>query len=438
MKMMNILKKVDGLPIAPVSDGTDIQNKILSDELDFKIHKFKSNLEYNGWIVPKKWGVKKAQILKNGKIVYDGLTHPLGVIGYSESFVGKVTLKELKKHLYFSKESPKDIVYHCDQYYKPHRKLWGFSVPYNLFKKLKTGDYFVDLKTIHVTDSMKVLEYDHFGHSKKTIVLNAHNCHAAQLNDGPSGYVVGIEVLKRLRSQKTRYSYKLLIAPEHFGTVFYLHHFTPKKLKALKYCIFLEMLGNDWPHFALQETFMGNSDLDMAAHHLLKNWFSNYRWDKYRKVVGNDENVWEAPGIEIPTISLSRCRKSDYYYPQYHLSSDNISIMNEKRLDESVEMVLGIIDIMEKNCRIKRKFTGLIALSNPKYNLYFSYPDPSSKEKISKNQLKWNHLMNCVTRYFDESLTVLEIAEKFELPFDQVYSYLLKFKDKKLIDFVYD
>lgn len=438
MKMIDILRKVDGLPIAPVSDGTDIQNKILSDELNFKIHKYKSGLEYNGWTVPKKWEVKRAQIFKNGKLIYDGKTHPLGVIGYSLPFKGRVSLEELKNHLYYSKTSPKEIVYHCDLYYKPFRNLWGFSIPYSLYKNLKQGFYEVDLQTFHSNDYMKVLEYDHKGTQKQTIILNAHNCHAAQLNDGPSGYVVGVEVMKRLKSKKTRFNYKLIVAPEHFGTVFYLSKLPTEIIKSFTYCIFLEMLGNNWQNFALQETFNGGTEIDVAAHHFLKYNYPNYWWDRYRKVVGNDENVWEAPGIEIPTISLSRCKSSDYYYPQYHLSSDNIRIMCEKRLNEAVESVLGILNILEKNCKVMRKFTGLIALSNPKYDLYFNYHDPSSKEKVSKVKLKWNHLMNCVTRYFDGRSTILEIAEKFELPFSDVYDYLFKFKEKGLVDFIYE
>ena len=434
--MMEILKKIDGLPVSHVSAGADEQNKILSEELSFKILEYKSGREHNGWTVPHKWEVVKAEIRKDGKLIYDGKKHPLGVIGYSESFKGKLNLSKLKEHIYYKKDAPDNIVYHCDLYYKPYRKLWGFSMPYSLFFKLEDGEYDVDLETKHTEGTMKVLEYTHKGKTDKTIILHAHNCHTAQLNDGPSGYVVGIEAMKRLAKMNTNYTYKLLIAPEHIGTVFYLADLDPEVLSTYKFCVFLEMLGNN-SRFALQETFTGETELDRAAKHYLSHAFPDFYFDKFRKVVGNDETVWEAPGIEVSTISLSRCESPSFYYKEYHLDSDNISIMREDKLEESVKTVLGIINILETNCFLRREFTGLIALSNPKYDLYLQPgTDPSSKIDITENQSKWNYLMDCLPRYFNENISILDIAIKHDVPYDSLYAYLLKFKEKKLIEFV--
>ena len=433
--MMQILREIDGLAVAPVSPNTDKQNRILISELPFKVYKFRSESEHNGWVVPHNWFVKKALIKKNGKVIYNGKSHPLSVVGYSKTFNGFVPLEELKKHLFYNKNAPNNIVYHCDFYYKPFKRTWGFSVPYNFYKKMKKGKYEIILETEDSIGQMKVLVYTHKGASSDTIIINAHNCHAAQLNDGPSGYVVGIEFMKRIRKLKTRYSYKLIIAPEHLGTVFYLASLSSKDIKSFKYCVFLEMLGNNNPVIALQESFNGDSEIDMAAHHYLKNSKHNYWSDKYRKIVGNDENVWESPGIEVPTISLSRCKKGSCY-PQYHLDSDNINIISKEKLEESVDVLSGILNILENNFRMKRKFKGLVALSNPKYDFYFRVEDPSIDSKVSKEGLQWNYLMNRLPRYFDENHSVLQIAEEFNLKFDDVYNYVNKFREKGLIDFV--
>ncbi|MEK7478404.1 MAG: DUF4910 domain-containing protein [Patescibacteria group bacterium] len=435
-KMMQVLKKVDGLFITPVSDGADAQNEILCQELPFKVLEYKSGREHNGWVVPQKWEVIRATIKKEGKLIYDGKKHPLGVIGYSDSFKGKIKFKDLKGHLFYKENAPDNIVYHCDLYYKPFKKLWGFSLPYNIYKKMKDGDYEIDLETQRIDGTMKVLEYTKSGKTMETIILNAHNCHAAQLNDGPAGYAVGIEVLKRLSKKDTKYTYKLVIAPEHMGTVFYLAGLKNNLLKYYKYCIFLEMLGNENPRFALQETFSGDTDLDKAASNYLK-FNAKFYQDRFRKIVGNDETVWEAPGIEIPTISLSRCENSRFFYPEYHLDSDNIKIMKEDKLEESVNAVLGIIDTLETNCFLKRKFSGLIALSNPKYNLYLSPgTDPSMKLDNAETRAKWNYLMDCLPRYFNKNISILDIAIKHDLPYKELYNYLLKFKEKKLVEFI--
>jgi len=436
---MEILKKIDGLFITPVSDGADLQNRILCDELPFKVIRYPSGKEFNGWVVPKKWEVLKAEIKKNNRLIYDGTKHPLGVMGYSESFQGKVPLEDLKKHLYFFKDAPDNIIYHCDLYYKPHLKLWGFSVPYNFFKNLKGGIYEINLQTKHSRGEMKVLEYEHKGKSREAIILNAHNCHAAQLNDGPAGYVAFIEAMKRLKGRKTRYTYRLVIAPEHLGTVFYLAGLDEKTIKNFKLGIFMEMIGHSNPGFSLQESFTGKSLIDKIAHHVLKFYAKRYWNAPFRSFLGNDECVWEAPGYEVPMISLSRCESRDLLYPQYHLDSDNLKIMREDKLEETVKIILQIIDVLEKNCMLKRKFSGLIALSNPKYNLYISPGDPAIRDMENMpDRFKWNDLMNHAFRYFDKNISILDIAIKHSLPFGIVYDYFVKFKEKGLIDFVYD
>ncbi len=435
--MIEILKKIDGLFTAPVASGTDEQNRILREELPFKILEYKSGREHNGWVVPDKWEVKKAEIRKDGALVYDGKKHPLGVIGYSQSFQGKITLAELKEHLFYKTDLPKDLVYHCDLYYKPYRKLWGFSVPYELYKSLVDGEYEIDLMTSHTVDTMKVLEYTHKGKSAKTIILNAHNCHAAQLNDGPTGYVVFTELMKRLQNRPTKYTYRLIVAPEHLGTVFYLGDLAAKEIAHFKLGIFMEMVGHENPKFALQESFTGRSLIDRIAHHVLRHKSRGYWSAPFRKIIGNDESVWEAAGYEVPTISLSRCEAIGKFYPEYHSSRDNIGIIREDMLEETLQMLLLMVDILEKDCVLRRRFTGLIALSNPKYDLYIQPgTDPSMPESVSQARPKWNYLMDCLPRYMDESMSVFDIAVKHDLPFDEVYSYLVKFRDKGLVEFI--
>jgi len=426
-EMMDLLKSFYKNRMAPASNGVEKTNKTLREELPFKVHKFKTGSEYNGWIIPKKWEAKKAIIKKNGKIIYDGMKSPLGVVGYSKSFKGRIKLKELKKHLFYTKKFPNELVYHCDYFYKPWKVDWGFSIPYNLFRKLKEGEYEVELITDYKRGEMQVLDFFIPGKSKETILLNAHNCHAGQADDGPSGIVVGIELMKYLMKRENYYSYRLIIAPEHLGTIFYLKNC--KKWKDFKYCIFLEMLGNK-SKFALQESFNGDTELDRAFYHVLKHKYKNFRADKFRKIVGNDETVWESAGYEIPTVSISRSG-----YTQYHTTLDNEEIISPKKLKESFELLTYVINVLENNYRMKRQFKGLIALSNPKYNLYIDQADPSIRPKIPKEQENWNYLMDCMPRYFDMNKTILDISEKHGIFHLDLLKYLMGFEKKGLIRF---
>jgi len=288
LKMINLLKKIYTLRLAPVSPDTDKAVEILRKELKFNIHEFPSLTEYNGWIVPQSWEVKKAEIRSNGKLIYDGKKHPLGVMGYAKSFQGKVSLKELKKHLTYRKDWPNAIGYHCDYYYKPWRSDWGFSVPYSLLKNMKEGEYEINLQTSFTKNTMKVLDFFLPGIINNVIFFNAHNCHAAQANDDISGVVVSTELMKRLSKKKLRYSYRLIIAPEHLGTIFYLANLPDEEIKNIKFGFFLETLGNN-NRFALQKSFFGNTYLDNACEHYLSSNYPDSFIDNFRKIVGNDE-----------------------------------------------------------------------------------------------------------------------------------------------------
>lgn len=429
--MIKLLKSIYPLRLAPNSPDTDKCVEMLKSKLPFTIHEFKTEEETNGWAVPYSWSVEKAEIRKNGKLIYDGLSHPLGVMGYAKSFQGKVRLDELKRHLTYRKDWSNAIGYHCDYYYKQWLADWGFSIPYSLYTRLEDGEYEIDLQTVFTDGTMKVCDYFLQGKKNDTIIFNAHNCHAGQANDDISGVVVGVELMKRLSKRKNKYSYRLIICPEHLGTVFYLSSLSNEQVEAFKYCFFLEALGNN-NRLALQESFTGETILDRACHHYLTYNHPEYFSDKFRKIIGNDETVWESPGFEIPTVSLTR-----FPFPEYHTSMDNEDIILENKLTESVDAVLGILSILESNCRMKRHFDGLIALGNPKYDLYISPgTDPSIPCDTEESQKKWNYLMDCLPRYFDEKTSILDIAEKHQLPFRELYDYIHKYQGKELVEFV--
>jgi hypothetical protein len=46
---------------------------------------------------------------------------------------------------------------------------------------------------------------------------------------------------------------------------------------------------------------------------------------------------------------------------------------------------------------------------------------------------RWGYLQDCLPRYFDGSVTVLDIAETHDLPFVELYEYIERFEKKGLI-----
>lgn len=430
--MIELVARLSKLRLGPNSAGADRCAEMLCEELPFTVHEFEAGNECNGWIVPWKWDVDEAKIYDaSGSLIYDGMHHPLAVIGYSRPFTGRVSAEELRKHLFYTDVFDDALVYHCDLYYKPSRKEWGFSVSKRFYDSLSDGEYRVDLRTRFEPGTMKVLEYTLPGSTNDLVVLNAHNCHPFCSNDDLSGIAVGIEVVRRLESWSgRRFSYRLLIAPEHLGTVFYLNRLDPDEVKRLRWGIFLESLGTDGP-LAFQRSFTGVSLIDRALGNVLRHGCTEWRTEPFRKVVGNDETCWEAVGYEVPFPSLSRMP-----YPEYHTSRDGPDILEASSFEEAVRVVLDAFQVLERDGVMTPKFRGLVALSHPCFDLYKPFWDPSEPERHEIDDIarRWNYLMDCLPRYFDGSIRILEIAERHELPFRSVADYVEEFREKGLIE----
>lgn len=419
------------IDFAPVSPGADAGNKRLMEELPFCVHEFKSGQEKNGWVIPDSWSYGKAEIRKDGKLIYDGRKHPLGVVGYSKSFQGKVQLDELKRHLFFSREQPEAIVFHCTHFFRPAERDWGFCVPKKLYDELRSGEYEVDLCVDSRPGKMKVLEYTLPGESDETIFFHAHNCHPAQANDDISGVATGVELMKRIgKLENRKFTYTLLVSPELLGSFYWLDSLGDAKASKLKFGVMLKSVGNNAP-LKLQKSFSGNTAIDLAAMNAMKEKNPAFEWGPFRRVYGNDETVFEAPGYEIPTVSLTR-----YPFPEYHTSLDTPAIISEDSLKEAVQVALSMVNSLEKNANLRRKFKGLIALSHPRYDLYQRFYNPAEKDGPSRAQVsQWYYLMTDMFRFFDGNHSILQISEKYDLPFPAVYEYFLKVRERGLIEF---
>ncbi len=431
---MSIKKIIEDLYLtdfAPVSPGADQAVERFRQELDFKVHQFPSGLEKNGWLIPESWNYTRAEILRDGKTIYNGRHHPMGVVGYSPPFKGVVDREELRKHLYFSQEQPEALVFHCTHFFRPLERDWGFCVPKSFYDNLLDGHYEVVIEAESKPGTMKVLEYTLKGTSTDTILFHGHNCHPGQANDDLSGCAVGIELLKQLSDlPNRRFTYTLLISPELFGTFYWLDSLSEKTVQTLKYAVMLKSVGNK-ADIKLQHSYFGDTFIDLAARNAVRTHCPQFTEGAFRRVYGNDETLFEAPGYEIPTISLTR-----YPFPEYHTSLDTPDTIEESTLEETVAILRQIVFCMEENVLLQRHFKGLLALSNPRYNLYQPYWNPAEKAGPKRGeQTDWHYLMIDMFRDFEKNISLLEIAERHRLPFPEVHHYLSKLKATGAISF---
>lgn len=394
-----------------VSDGFDNALKYISKIIPLKIHKIPFGTKCWTWTVPEKWSVDSAYIKDlYGRTLLDVKDHPLHVMSYSLPIDKTVNREELLKHIYSRPDRPKAIPFE----FKYYQRDWGFCIQHNRLKEFKDNKYKVFIDSKFEKGYLKVGDYTMKGKTKKTIVLIAHLCHPCQVNDDLTGVAVLIDIAKEMSKKKPYYTYKFLIVPETIGSIAYLSQ-NEKIIPNLKYGMFLEMLGNNNMH-ALQLTRQGNTYLDRVARYVMTKKLKNHREGAFRKIVSNDEMVFNGPGINVPTISISR-----FPYPEYHTSDDNPNIITEERLLHSKNLILDIINILEKDYTPKRRFLGPVFLSG--CGLWVDW-------RVNK---KLNQNIEQIMLLLEGDKTVFEIANELDMEFDEVLNYINKFLAKRLV-----
>jgi aminopeptidase-like protein len=327
---------------------------------------------------------------------------------------------------------PDALMFHCMWQYRPWDADWAVSMPHSIYSTLGPGRYRVELETEHAPGEMLVAHCHKAGRSNKTIVFNSHTCHPHMANDGLAAGAVLIRLMQKLMSKDTYYSYRLVMGPEHLGTVFYLRDLPRTDIDRLVGGIFEEMPGTRGAVKATS-TFIGSQKLDSAVANSLKHHARDHALVPWRKGAGNDETVWEAPGYEVPFVEITRCEDQFAPFREYHSSLDTPDLMDERQLDEMLLVMEKIVDALERDVVMHRQFDGLICLSNPAYDLYMERPDPTVVKNLAAQSEDWGHLLDCLLRYFDGGISVLDIAERHNLPFDELRKYIGRFEQKGLV-----
>lgn len=410
--MMELINDIWFKPRNLVSDDYDESLKYISKIIPLKIHEIPSGTQCWTWVVPEKWVVKDAWIEDlEGCRLLDLKNHPLHVISYSLPIDKIVTKDELEKHLHTRPDRPDAIPFE----FKYYEKNWGFCIQHNKLKEFTKDRYRVFIDSKFEKGSLKVGDYTIQGRSDETIVLVAHLCHPAMVNDDLTGVSVLVEIAKELSKKNNYYTYKCLFLPETIGSIAFLSQ-NEDLIPKLKYGIFLEMLGNNNIH-ALQLTRQGDTRIDRISRKVMKNKLDNYREGPFRKIISNDEMVFNGPGINVPMISISR-----FPYPEYHTSDDNPSIITLERLTESKNLILEIIDIIDTDYIPKRKFKGPIFLSG--LGLWVDW----------RVNMKLNKNIEQIMLMLEGDKSIFDISEELDMEFIDVLDYVNKFADKGLIE----
>lgn len=298
------------------------------------------------WTVPDEWNIRDAWIADaRGERVVDFRRSNLHVVSYSTPVRARLTLAELRPRLHTLPDHP-DWVPYRTAYYQP---AWGFCLRQRELDALPDGEYEVTIDATlapgHLTYGELVLP----GDTADEVLLSMHVCHPSLANDNLSGIAVSAAVAQALAGRaRRRYTYRFVYAPGTIGAITWLaqHRAAPPRVR---HGLTLVCLGDASP-FTYKRTLAGSTEIDRAAARALADAGRPHQLIDFFPY-GYDERQYNSPGFRLAIGSLMRGRHGKF--PEYHTSADDLAFISAERLQESLDVVLGIVDVLEGNRRYR-------------------------------------------------------------------------------------
>ena len=370
------------------------------------------------WTIPKEWKVNDAYIVTpTGEKICEFSENNLHLLGYSIPFNGKVSLVQLKEHLYTLPEQPNAIPY-ITSYYKGR---WGFCLSQDQFNQLEDGEYYVKIDTEHFDGVLNFAELVIPGRSSKEVFLSTYICHPSMANNELSGPAVVTFIAKWLSEiSELNYTYRIIFIPETIGSITYLSLHSDEMKQRTFSGFNVSCVGDDRAYSYLPSR-NGNTLSDHIAKHILKHTdpnFKTYSWlDR-----GSDERQYCAPGIDLPIASIMRTKYGEY--PEYHTSLDDLeNVVTPQGLDGGYWAIRRAIEAIERNKKYK-----VTVLCEPQMGKRALYPTLSSKNSGEEVRLMMDFISLC-----DGNSSLLGIAEKLSIPVWKLYDLADKLESHCLI-----
>ncbi len=398
-EMYDFIKELYPICRSITGNGMRETLRILQRYIPLEIHEVPSGTQVFDWTVPKEWNIRDAWI-KNarGERVVDFRKSNLHVVSYSLPVKARMTLEELKPHLYTLPDHPDWIPYKTSYY----RENWGFCLSHSQFLQLEEGGYEVFIDSMLEDGSLTYGELYLPGEEENEILISSHVCHPSLANDNLSGVSLSTLLARQLNSVAHRYSYRFLFIPGTIGAITWLA-LNENKTSRIKHGLVISGVG-DSGDITYKKSRRGDAEIDRIAGHVLKQSGKPYHIEDFSPY-GYDERQYCSPGFNLPVGRLS---KSPYgKYPEYHTSEDNLKFVHPEYLEDSFSTLMEILHILEYN----RSYINLNPKCEPqlgKRGLYSS---------VGNNELALLWVLNLS----DGSQSILDIAERSGLGFNAIH-----------------
>ncbi len=385
-------------------DGVRETLRILGERVPYQVSEVPSGTAVFDWTVPQEWNINDAYILDaSGKRIVDFADCNLHVVSYSTPVRTTLSLQELKQHIFTLPDAP-DVIPYRTSYYSP---FWGFCMAHRQLEALADGTYEAVIESSLEDGSLTYGEYVHPGQSSEEILLSAHICHPSLANDNCSGLALLTELARRLQSIKTRYTYRILLAPGTIGAITWLAR-NEERTEKIRAGLVMSCVG-DAAQLSYKQSRRGTALIDRAMAHIFEHKSLGARIEEFSPY-GYDERQYCSPGFNLPVGLLQRSRFGTF--PEYHTSGDNLEFLSPSHLADSFDTIVDLLNILDND----RRLINLAPKCEPQLGRRGLYASVGGDSEAPKR----NMAMLWVLNQSDGDHTLLDIAERSALPFQTI------------------
>ena len=395
-------------PICRSITGNGVREtlNIVKEHIPLEIHKVSTGTEVFDWTVPKEWNIKDAYVKNSkGERIIDFGKSNLHVVNYSTPVKTKVSLAELKEHLFTLPDHPDWIPYRTSYY----KESWGFCLSYEQFLELEDEEYEVCIDASLEEGHLTYGEYFLKGESSDEVLISCHTCHPSLCNDNLSGVALVTFLAKYLSPLSLRYSYRFLLIPGTIGSITWLC-LNEAQVSRIQHGLVVACVG-DSGHSTYKKSRRGNAEIDKAIAHVLRRSGQDYEILDFSPY-GYDERQFCSPGFNLPVGSLTRTPHGRF--PEYHTSADNLDLVRPEYLADSFSKYLAVLSVLENN----RRYLNQNPKCEPQLGKRGLYGAIGGQTGGRVNQLAMLWVLNLS----DGEHTLLDIADRSGLEFDLIKS----------------
>ncbi len=330
-------------PICRSITGDGVRETLarIAAHADLKTHEVPSGTPVFDWTVPREWNIRDAYVKDaRGERMIDFRASTLHVVSYSVPVRTRMSLAELKHHVFTLPDYPDWIPYRTSYY----RETWGFCASHRVVAGLPEGEYEACIDSSLAPGALTYGECYVGGATEDEVLVSCHVCHPSLCNDNLSGIAVVAWLGKLLARASLRYSYRLLFIPGTIGSITWLATNEPV-VDRIRHGLVLACLG-DRGAPTYKKSRRGSAEIDRAVAQVLAERGPDHRIEAFSPY-GYDERQFCSPGFDLPVGCLMRTPHGRF--PEYHTSADDLGLVSPEALADSLRLCLTVFEVLESN-----------------------------------------------------------------------------------------